>query len=99
MKFKFKLRYFICTSNYKSISTGVYIYRGQILEMFGPLFKLSGTKSCPIVMYKQIDLKHWKEITYGHNISWVDRLSPWLSEYRKYIHSIKEAARIEKLLI
>lgn len=82
---RIRVRYFICTKNLKTDITDTYIYRGQILEVLGPLFRLSGTVDCPIIQYSQIDLKYWKEITYPHNINFVDRLSPWLYDFIPYL--------------
>lgn len=57
-----KLRYFICTETYHINGNMGFCYSGQMLEVFGSMFKQFGYIKSHIRTYKQLDLTKWREI-------------------------------------
>ena len=79
-----RLRVFICI---KSNNKG--IFKGQILEVYGDMFKMSGYIRSQIKSYKELgaNIGDWKEITSGTNITKEELNSAWIKRYLPFINN------------
>lgn len=77
-----RIRIFICTETYGKSS-----FKGDVLEVYGEIFKYQGYILSPIRNYHQFSLyiHHWKEVRTQNDLTEEEKSGVWIKRFLKYI--------------